>query len=90
MEGINSRLGIECDGAKWHPPEKWWEDQVRQRQLERVGWTIYRIWGIDFYRDSDTAMMPVLPKLGELGITPDRFPSASTTEDKGMMTRITV
>ena len=90
VEGINSRLGIECDGAKWHPPEKWWEDQVRQRQLERVGWTIYRIWGTDFYQDSDAAMMPVLPKLGELGITPDRSPSASNTQDTGIMTSITM
>jgi len=68
VEGINSRLGIECDGDRWHPPEKWWADQVRQRQLERMGWTICRIWASDFYRDPDTAMKPILHKLNELNI----------------------
>lgn len=73
VEGTNSRLGIECDGDRWHPPEKWWEDQIRQRQLERMGWTICRIWGSDFYRDPDAAMEPVLHMLNKLGITPSRF-----------------
>ncbi len=72
VEGVNSRLGVECDGAKWHPPEKWWDDQVRQRQLERMGWTICRIWGTDFYQDPSAAMKPVLVKLKELGIAPSK------------------
>jgi len=70
VEGTNSRLGIECDGDRWHPPEKWWADQIRQRQLERMGWTICRIWGSDFYSDPDAAMKPILLKLREKGITP--------------------
>ena len=66
VEGANSRLGIECDGDRWHPPEKWWDDQIRQRQLERAGWVICRIWGSDFYQNPDIAMEPILRKLSEL------------------------
>ncbi len=73
VEGTNSRLGIECDGDRWHPPEKWWAGQVRQRQLERMGWTICRIWGSDFYRDPDVAMKSILHALDELRITPHSF-----------------
>jgi len=72
VEGANSRLGIECDGDRWHPPENWWTDRLRQRQLERMGWTICRIWGSDFYRDPDKAMEPVLQKLRELKIIQKR------------------
>ncbi len=70
VEGDNSRLAIECDGGKWHPPERWWQDQIRQRQLERMGWEICRIWGSDFYRDPNEAMKPILLKLDKLGIAP--------------------
>jgi len=72
VEGTNSRLGIECDGDRWHPPERWWADQLRQRQLERMGWAICRIWGSYFYRDRDAAMKPILLKLSEMGINPSR------------------
>ena len=70
VEGINTRLAVECDGDKWHPPEKWWEDRIRQRQLERAGWTFFRVWGSAFYRDPDSAMSPILPMLEELQIWP--------------------
>ncbi len=70
VEGENSRLGIECDGDRWHPPEKWWKDQIRQRQIERMGWTICRIWGSEFYQNKDKAMEHILYKLNELEIFP--------------------
>lgn len=38
--------------------------------LERLGWTFVRIRGSVFYRDPDTAMIPVFNKLRELEIEP--------------------
>lgn len=34
VEG-KTRLAIECDGDRWHGPEKFDEDMARQRQFER-------------------------------------------------------
>lgn len=42
-------LGIECDGAQYHSsPAARDRDRTRQRQLERVGWAIHRIWSTDW------------------------------------------
>lgn len=44
-------LGIECDGAPYHSAS--WardRDRLRQEVLERLGWTIHRIWSTDWYR----------------------------------------
>lgn len=45
------RLAIECDGDRYHGPEKWMEDMARQRVLERAGWKFWRCWGSSFARD---------------------------------------
>ena len=39
------RLAVECDGDRYHGPEKWADDMRRQRILERVGWTFWRCFG---------------------------------------------
>ena len=36
------RLAIECDGDSFHGPGQWQDDMVRQRVLERAGWTFWR------------------------------------------------
>lgn len=72
VEGGKNRLAIECDGVKYHTPDTWWDDVVRQRQLERLGWKFCRIWGIAFYSDPESAMMPVIEKLETLKIFPKR------------------
>ncbi|HYL19325.1 MAG TPA: hypothetical protein VEV20_11620 [Burkholderiales bacterium] len=36
-EGDN-RLAIECDGDKFHGPDRWAQSMRRQRVLERAGW----------------------------------------------------
>jgi len=72
VEGDDKRLGIECDGDRWHPPERWWHDQLRQRQLERMGWTICRVWASAFYKDRDLAMAPIIRTLTEIGINPNK------------------
>lgn len=70
VEGESNRLAIECDGDRYHGPDKWWDDRIRQRQLERRGWVFWRVWASAFYKDPDAAMSPVIQKLEEMGIKP--------------------
>lgn len=70
VEGMQGRLAVECDGDKWHGPERYESDMARQRDLERAGWQFVRIRGGDFYRDPDSAMQPVWGELERLGIQP--------------------
>ncbi len=44
--------GIECDGLAYHASETARDrDRLRQQVLELRGWTIYRIWSIDWFKD---------------------------------------
>ncbi len=40
-----AKVAIECDGAAWHQDAA--KDAARQRQIEAMGWTVYRITGGD-------------------------------------------
>ena len=66
----NRRLAIECDGARYHGPDRYFEDLSRQRVLERAGWTFWRCWGSAFYRDPDKVLDNLYETLREMGITP--------------------
>lgn len=68
VEGPTSRLAVECDGEKWHGPERWHQDRARQEILERAGWTFERIRGSAFFRNPDAALEPLWQRLEELGI----------------------
>jgi very-short-patch-repair endonuclease len=70
IEGMRNRLAIECDGDKWHGVDKWEEDIERQRILERVGWTFWRVRGSQFYWDREKAMEFLWVMLEEMGIRP--------------------
>jgi very-short-patch-repair endonuclease len=69
VEGLRGRLAVECDGDEVHM-DRWEEDQIRQRELERVGWTFWRVRGSDFYRDPDAALAELWETLERLKITP--------------------
>jgi len=56
VEGMEGRVAVECDGDRWHGAERYLEDMARQRQLERCGWTFWRIRGSQYYRDPAVAM----------------------------------
>jgi very-short-patch-repair endonuclease len=44
--------GVECDGATYHSAETARDRDIgRQEALERRGWSIYRIWSTDWFRD---------------------------------------
>lgn len=68
--GDGRRLAVECDGERYHGPEKLQEDMERQAILERLGWQFVRVRGSVFFRDEDRGMQPVFRRLDELGITP--------------------
>jgi very-short-patch-repair endonuclease len=77
VDGPEGRLAVECDGDRWHGPDRWHQDRARQEVLERAGWTFERIRGSAFYRDRTAALEPLWRRLDELGIpTGDAWLSA--------------
>lgn len=70
VEGVRSRLAIECDGDTFYGSEKIEQDMERQRVLERAGWCFLRIRGSVFYRNPEKALNPLWNKLEQLGIKP--------------------
>jgi very-short-patch-repair endonuclease len=70
VEGMRGRMAVECDGERWHGPERDEADMARQRQLERCGWTFWRVRGGAYYRDPDAAMESLWQTLDRLGIHP--------------------
>ena len=71
VEGAGDRrLAIECDGDKYHGPERWADDMRRQRVLERVGWRFWRCWASSFTIDPDACMTDLFAMLERLQIYP--------------------
>src|ERR1700730_615530 len=64
------RLAIECDGGRYHGPERWADDMRRQRVLERVGWRFWRCSASSFTIDPDGCMANLFATLDRLGIHP--------------------
>lgn len=78
VEGENDNsLAIECDGDRYHGPEKWESDIRRQRILERAGWTFWRCFASTFVLHREAVVEELLNKLTELNIYP--FSSAQVT-----------
>ena len=80
VEGPHARLAVECDGDRWHGPDVWHKDRARQQVLERADWTFERIRGSAFYRDPDTALVPLWERLAALGIPTGDWWSAQTPQ----------
>lgn len=70
VEGMQGRLAVECDGDKWHGPERYLEDAARQRQLERGKFKFWRVRGSVYYRDPERAMESLWQTLQQLQIFP--------------------
>lgn len=71
VQGEKDRLAVECDGDRWHGPERWEYDQRREEQLRRAGWSFWRVSSSAFYRDREKALSPLWERLDDLGITPE-------------------
>ena len=70
VEGLENRLAVECYGDAWHGPDKYEEDMVRQRQVERAGLRFVVIRESEFYADRQVAVQEVTNACEELGIRP--------------------
>ncbi|MDU0479339.1 AAA domain-containing protein [Staphylococcus chromogenes] len=79
VEGPDDKLAIECDGDYWHSGANFERDQIRQRELERLGWRFVRIFESDFYLDPDAQIAKVLAMLDELGIHAYEYKSNAET-----------
>ncbi|HRR66730.1 MAG TPA: DUF4011 domain-containing protein [Methanomassiliicoccales archaeon] len=50
-------LGIECDGAHYLSGRTVRDrDRTRQGQLRRLGWTLHRVWSVEWFRDPEGEM----------------------------------
>ncbi len=64
------RLAVECDGDQFHGPGQWQDDMIRQRVLERAGWTFWRCFASSFVRRREIVLADLLQTLEGLGIEP--------------------
>jgi very-short-patch-repair endonuclease len=59
--------GVECDGATYHRSIVARDrDKIRQQVLENLGWTILRVWSVDWWYDAQSAIDQLDRKLSEL------------------------
>lgn len=75
------RLAVECDGDRYHGPEKLADDMNRQAILERLGWKFHRIRGTEFFRDPESAMNRLFSRLCELNIEPSAGVAPQSVEE---------
>jgi very-short-patch-repair endonuclease len=69
VEGAQGRrLAIECDGDKYHGPNQWMNDMIRQRILERAGWTFWRCFASSFVMRREEVLEDLFTTLNEMGI----------------------
>jgi very-short-patch-repair endonuclease len=80
VEGLDRRLAVECDGDRFHGPEKFLEDINRQSILERCGWTFWRVRASKFYRNPDEALTELWDVLGQHKIYPSTGPEQVVTQ----------
>lgn len=66
----DKRLAIECDGDRYHGPDKWEADMRRQRILERAGWQFWRSFASTFVMHRAEVVADLLKTLEARGITP--------------------
>ena len=72
VEGHNdARLAVECDGDRYHGPDKWADDMQRERNLRRAGWgPFWRCFASAFIRRRKDMVADLLKTLAERGIEP--------------------
>ena len=71
VEGHNdTRLAVECDGDRYHGPDKWLDDSQRQRVLERAGWAFWRCFASSFTLRRERIIEDLLRTLIERCIDP--------------------
>jgi very-short-patch-repair endonuclease len=92
IEGQNdARLAVECDGDRYHGPEKWTDDMQRQRVLERAGWLFWRCFASSFIRRRNAVLDDLFRTLAEHGMEPiagEAAPRSVHTEQRRVKTEL--
>jgi superfamily I DNA and/or RNA helicase/very-short-patch-repair endonuclease len=59
-------LAIECDGATYHSSKSARDrDRLKQDVLEKLGWHIYRIWSVDWYKNRENEISKLIKVVKE-------------------------
>jgi very-short-patch-repair endonuclease len=69
--GMEGRFAVECDGDPYHGPDQYLSDLKRQTELERSGWTFFRVSSSVFYRDRVSALSELWKVLESKGVFPE-------------------
>jgi very-short-patch-repair endonuclease len=60
----NLALAIEADGASYHSSDTArLRDRLRQEHLENLGWTFYRIWSTNYFKDPGKSIREIVSKI---------------------------
>jgi len=88
-------LGIECDGATYHSSRAARDrDLLRAEMLRGMGWRLYRIWSVDWFRNPEAeidAAVEAVERAMRLGdpdagvAVPNATPAASDLPPAGLM-----
>ena len=70
VQGMDGSLAVECDGDAWHGADRYEADAARQRDLERCGWTFWRVRESVFRLDPDEALSDLWETLKARRIVP--------------------
>jgi very-short-patch-repair endonuclease len=69
MFADGTKIAIECDGDKWHGPEQYENDMMREKVLQRCGWQFFRVRGSEYYVNRTKALQPlweIIPQVEEM------------------------
>jgi len=66
----DKRLAIECDGDRYHGPDRWEDDMRRQRILERAGWHFWRCFASTFVLHRKEVIEDLLRALQDRAVDP--------------------
>lgn len=59
-------LAIECDGATYHSSKSARDrDRLKQDVLETLGWDVYRIWSVDWYKNRENEISKLIKVVKE-------------------------
>ena len=68
IEGERNRLGIICDGDELTILSSWEQSFVRQMELQKVGWSFFRVRASEFYYNKERLMGELIKKLNSMNI----------------------
>lgn len=80
----HGRIAVECDGDKYHGIDQYESDIRRQRVLERLGWTFWRIRASQYYLDPGSAMKGLWQRLEHLKSSDTWAPQGRFLEAPGL------